>query len=396
MKQPLVVARNVSAAALAAFLSVAVFAPLTGCVLTRTASIPASREIPPPARDEDTTAAAPSDDTAPNTTTAPAENANPGEPSDAATDETTAPAAPATSPTVRSGEEQSVIGVVRRARPAVVRVSRGTGLGSGVIVRADGVILTNAHVVGDADEVGIQTAGGRTLSGRVLGRDTDADIAVVKVDARSLPVAPFADSDHLDVGQAAIAIGNPLGLEGTVTTGVVSATNRQRSPNDFFGFIQTDAAINPGNSGGPLLDSQGRVMGINTWIIGQGAQGLGFAVPINVAREVADQIIQTGHVRRPILGIGPASVTPEIAERLGLPVSRGAAVIQIAPGSPAEQAGLRAEDIITRIDQTTITGVGDLRRVLRQKRSGDSVTLTVRRGAQTLTARARLVEAPSP
>jgi S1-C subfamily serine protease len=227
------------------------------------------------------------------------------------------PPAAASTPAARSDEEKTVIGVVRRARPAVVRVLRDSGQGSGVIIRPDGVILTNAHVVGAADQVGIQMAGGRTLVGRVLGRDPEVDIAVVKVDARNLPVAPFADSDRLDVGQAAIAIGNPLGLEGTVTTGVVSATNRQRSPNDFFGFIQTDAAINPGNSGGPLLDSVGRVMGINTWIIGQGAQGLGFAVPINVARDVADQIIKTGRVNRPILGIGPASVTPEIAERLG-------------------------------------------------------------------------------
>jgi len=180
------------------------------------------------------------------------------------------------------------------------------------------------------------------------------------VDARNLPVAPFADSDRLDVGQAAIAIGNPLGLEGTVTTGVVSATNRQRSPNDFFGFIQTDAAINPGNSGGPLLDSVGRVMGINTWIIGQGAQGLGFAVPINVARDVADQLITQGRVRRALLGVAPGSVTPEIAERFGLPISQGAVILQVTPGSPADRAGLRAEDIITRLDGQSVTSGGDL------------------------------------
>lgn len=194
------------------------------------------------------------------------------------------------------GREQTVIAVAKEARPAVVSVRRDGGMGSGIVIRRDGVILTNAHVVGDAKEVGVGFADGKKLQGRVMGVDASADVAVVKVDGASLPVAPLADSDHLDVGQTAIAIGNPMGLEGTVTTGVVSATNRQRSADDFVGFIQTDAAINPGNSGGPLLDSHGRVMGINTWIIGK-ATGLGFAVPINVARDVAQQVLTTGQVR---------------------------------------------------------------------------------------------------
>jgi S1-C subfamily serine protease len=262
------------------------------------------------------------------------------------------------------------------------------------------VILTNAHVTGGARTVGVRFADGRTLEGRLLGEDSieqgGADIAVVQVNTADLPVARLADSDNLDVGQSAIAIGSPLGLEGTVTTGVVSATNRQRSPDDIVGFIQTDAAINPGNSGGPLLDSQGRVMGINTWIIGRGAQGLGFAVPINVARDVADQLITQGRVRRALLGVAPGSVTPEIAERFGLPISQGAVILQVTPGSPADRAGLRAEDIITRLDGQSVTSGGDLRRILRQKRGGQSVAVIVQRGRRRLQTTARLAEASTP
>ena len=293
---------------------------------------------------------------------------------------------------VRSGEEATVIRVVRQVRPAVVSVKRGAGGGSGVIIRHDGLILTNAHVVGSAKQVDVRLASGKNLQGTVLGVDPAVDVAVVKVEAKGLPEARFADSDQLDVGQAAIAIGNPLGLEGTVTTGVVSATNRQRSPDDFVGFIQTDAAINPGNSGGPLLDSEGRVIGINTWIIGR-ANGLGFAVPINVARDVAKQVFETGTVRRAILGIVPTSVTPDLATRLKLPVKQGASLVEVSPGSPAEKAGLRAEDIITHVEGQEITGAGDLRRILRDRKPGDRVKLTVRRGGETLNMTVQLVEA---
>lgn len=303
------------------------------------------------------------------------------------------PAAVAQAPVLpTSTEEQTVISVARIARPAVVRVKRGEGTGSGVIIRRDGVILTNAHVVADARQVDIRLASGKSLPGQVLGVDPVVDVAVVKVDAKDLPEAPLADSDRLDVGQTAIAIGNPLGFEGSVTTGVVSATNRQRSPDDFVGFIQTDAAINPGNSGGPLLDSQGRVIGINTWIIGR-ASGMGFAVPINVARDVAKQVLTTGQVRRAVLGIMPASVTPELAGRMKLPVQEGALVTEVTAGSPAEQAGLRAEDIIVRADGQVVKGAGDLRRILREHKAGDTVSLAVRRKEQTLTVPVRLAEA---
>ncbi len=294
-------------------------------------------------------------------------------------------------PIPSGNQEQTVIEVVKQVRPAVVSVKRQGGSGSGVIIRHDGLVITNAHVVGQSKEATVKLANGKEYPAQVLGVDPAVDVAVLKVSATGLPVAPFADSDRLDVGQTAIAIGNPLGLEGTVTTGVVSATNRQRSPDDFVEFIQTDAAINPGNSGGPLLDSRGRVMGINTWIIGR-ASGLGFAVPINVARDVAKQVMETGTVRRAVLGILPSSVTPETAARLNQPVKRGAAVSEVTKDSPAERAGLKTEDIITAVDGEAVTSAGDLRRLLRPHKPGDVVTLTVRRGSETLSLKVKLGE----
>ncbi|HEX6084507.1 MAG TPA: trypsin-like peptidase domain-containing protein, partial [Thermoanaerobaculia bacterium] len=226
----------------------------------------------------------------------------------------------------RSTEEETIIRVARTATPAVVSVARRGGSGSGVIVRANGIILTNAHVVGNARTVEIRTADGRTFSGTVLGTDTDVDTAVVRINATNLPAAPLADSDRLEVGQLAIAIGNPLGLERTVTRGVVSAVNRDpRGVDIAAGLIQTDAAINPGNSGGPLLDSSGRVIGINTAILA-GTTGLGFAIPINVAVDVMEQIVATGRVRRAMLGVTTRDITPEIARYFRLPIEEGIVV----------------------------------------------------------------------
>jgi S1-C subfamily serine protease len=302
------------------------------------------------------------------------------------------PAAWAQATIPSSNEEQTVIRVARDVRPAVVQIKREGGSGSGIIIRRDGVLLTNAHVVGDAKQVTVNLASGKRLPGQVLGVDPTVDVAIVRVQAANLPEAPLADSDKLDVGQTAIAIGNPMGLEGTVTTGVISATNRQRSLDDFVGFIQTDAAINPGNSGGPLLDSNGRVVGINTWIISQ-ATGLGFAVPINVARDVADQVMAKGHVVRAIMGVVPASVTPEIATRLSLPVKEGALVQEVSPNSPAAKAGFQNGDIIVAADGKALKGAGELRKLLRDHKPGDKVTLSVRRGDQTLTVPVTLAEA---
>lgn len=291
-----------------------------------------------------------------------------------------------------AGEEQTVIRVVRDVRPGVVRVKRQGGAGTGFVIRKDGVILTNAHVVGDAKKVEIGLASGKTLDGQVIGVDPTVDVAVVKVSGESLPEVPMADSDKLVVGQTAIAIGNPMGLDGTVTTGVVSATERQRSLDDFVGFIQTDAAINPGNSGGPLLDSYGRVIGMNTWIISR-ATGLGFAVPINVARDVAEQVMAKGKVSRAVLGVVPTSITEEVANRLQLPVKQGVVVTDVSADSSAAKAGIKQGDIFTHLDGQVLKGAGELRKTLRERKAGDKVTLTVRRGSETVTVPVVLTEA---
>jgi serine protease Do len=264
-----------------------------------------------------------------------------------------------------------------------------------VIIRADGVVLTNAHVVGNARTVAVGLADGRRLQGEVLGRDPSLDVAVVRVAARDLPVARTGDSDQLQAGQVAIAIGNPLGLERTVTTGVVSAVNR--SPRGFAleGLIQTDAAISPGNSGGPLLDSRGEVIGINTAVLSApGAQGLGFAVPINLAQNVVDQVLTTGRIVRAFLGIEYGDLDPETARQFRLPVTSGIVVANVAQNTPAERAGLRSGDIITRVDGTAIKQGGDLRRLLRDRKPGDTIRLGVMRDGETTTLTARLAEAP--
>jgi len=292
----------------------------------------------------------------------------------------------------RSAEEETVINVSKQVRPAVVNIKRDQASGSGVVIRREGVILTNAHVVGTAKEVEVQFSDGRKMQGQVAGVDPTVDIAVIKVPAKDLIVAQIADSDQIEVGQTAIAIGNPMGLQGTVTTGVVSAVNRQRGPDDFVGFVQTDAAINPGNSGGPLLDSVGRVVGINTWIIGR-ATGLGFAVPINVAKDVANQVLNQGGIRRAVIGIIPNSVTPEVATKMKLSVQSGAVIAEMTAGSPAERAGLKNGDVITAIDGGKVEGAGDLRRVLRSHKPGDTVNLSVRRGAEKLSVKVQLSEA---
>jgi S1-C subfamily serine protease len=294
----------------------------------------------------------------------------------------------------RSSEEETVIRVARTATPAVVSVSRRGGSGSGVIVRADGVIITNAHVVGSARTVEIRTADGRTFTGTVLGRDESVDTAVVRVNATNLPAAPLGDSDRLEVGQIAVAIGNPLGLDRTVTRGVVSAVNRDpRGVAIAAGLIQTDAAINPGNSGGPLLDSGGRVIGINTAIL-VGTTGLGFAVPINVAIDVMEQILTTGRVRRAYLGINDRDITPEIARYFRLPVDEGVVVVEVGRGSPADRAGIQVEDFIVGINRQPVEDGGDLRRLLRAHKPGDTVNLEVQRGSSRRTISVRLGEAP--
>jgi S1-C subfamily serine protease len=292
----------------------------------------------------------------------------------------------------RTSEEETIIHVARAATPAVVGISRGGGSGSGVIVRAEGIIITNAHVVGGARTVEVTTADGRTLTGTVLGRDTQLDTAIVRVNAGNLPAAPLGNSDRLEVGQMAIAIGNPLGLERTVTRGVVSAINRDpRGIGIASALIQTDAAINPGNSGGPLLDSSGRVIGINTAILA-GTTGLGFAIPINVATDVMQQIVATGRVRRAYLGLDTRDITPEISRYFGLPIEEGVVVVRVSRTSPAGRAGIRERDFITAMDGDPVRDQADLLRLLRAHRPADTVTLSVVRGTERLQVRVQLGE----
>lgn len=280
--------------------------------------------------------------------------------------------------------EQTVIDVTRRVSPAVVSISSGAGSGSGVIIRQDGVILTNAHVVGNMRRVGVQLANGDEYVGEVLGRAPDIDLAVVRVDGRDLPVAPLGDSDRLQVGQSAIAIGNPVGFERSVTTGVVSALNRSLGVR-LDELIQTDAAINPGNSGGPLLNSRGEVIGINTAVLnatrrGQPIVGIGFAIPINLGRDVAEQLLTTGVVSRPYIGIRHLGLDPQLVAQFRLPVREGVLIAAVEPGSPADRAGLRQGDIITRLAGSEITGEEDLRRVLRNTRPNTTVQAAGVRG----------------
>jgi S1-C subfamily serine protease len=243
-------------------------------------------------------------------------------------------------------------------------IERGTG--SGFILEANGTILTNAHVVDGADTVTVTLKDGRTLQGKVLGKDAVTDVAVVKIDANNLPTVKIGNSETLQPGEMALAIGNPLGLDNTVTEGIISATGRSAGqvgiPDKRVNFIQTDAAINPGNSGGPLLNAQGQVIGMNTAII-QGAQGLGFAIPINTAQKIADQLIASGKVEHPFLGVQMVTLTPEVKQEInsnpnsGLSVyeDKGILVVRVIPDSPADKAGLRAGDVIKKINGQAIS-----------------------------------------
>ncbi|XFA72140.1 trypsin-like peptidase domain-containing protein [Thermosynechococcaceae cyanobacterium Okahandja] len=276
------------------------------------------------------------------------------------------------------------------------RTREERGLGSGFIISSDGVILTNAHVIDGANRVRVTLKDGRTFEGRVIGQDRLTDVAVVKVEATNLPVVRLGNSDTLRPGEWAIAIGNPLGLDNTVTAGIISATGRSSGdvgvPDKRVGFIQTDAAINPGNSGGPLLNQRGEVIGINTAIIG-GAQGLGFAIPIATAQRIANQLIANGRVDHPFLGIRMTSLTPEVQQRLNStpnsPVrvqeSSGVLIFQVLPNSPAARSGLQAGDVIKRINGQTIAKADQVQQMVENTGIGRTMDLEIRRNGQTLT-----------
>ncbi len=238
------------------------------------------------------------------------------------------------------------------------------GLGSGFIIDAAGHILTNNHVVENADEIQVILADGRELAAEVIGTDPPTDIALIKVDAKDLPTVELGDSDQADVGDWVLAIGAPLGLQKTVTAGIVSATGRADvGLVDYEDFIQTDAAVNPGNSGGPLVDMNGRVIGINSAIASRsgGYQGISFAVPVNLARRVAERLKETGQVVRGWLGVGIQTVTEELAESMGLDAAEGVLINQVFEDGPAADAGLEAGDVIVRFGDTPVTDVNELR-----------------------------------
>lgn len=278
--------------------------------------------------------------------------------------------------------------------PSQKQVERG--IGSGFIIGANGMILTNAHVVSGVDTVSVMLKDGRTFQGKVIGTDSVTDVAVIKIQANNLPTIPVGDSNQVKPGQWAIAIGNPLGFDNTVTSGIISATGRDSSAvglgnRQQVQFIQTDAAINPGNSGGPLLNSRGQVIGMNTAII-SGAQGLGFAIPINTAMKIATQLETNGKVAHPYLGIEMATLTPELKNNInsdpnaGLTVNqdRGVLVIKVVPGSPAAKAGVRAGDVIAKVNGKPVTQANALQQAVQNSSVGGSVQLDIQRKQQNL------------
>jgi S1-C subfamily serine protease len=320
---------------------------------------------------------------------------------------------------VHIDESSAVITSVARVMPAVVVIQSSSsggvlgganGIGSGFIFDSNGWILTNKHVVDGADQISVQLNDSRVFPGRVYGIDTLTDLAIVKIDATGLPAAPLGSSDELQLGQLAIAIGNPLGtFENTVTTGVVSGLGRQIRAGDTVGtsseqlnnLIQTDAAINPGNSGGPLINSAGQVIGINT-AVNQNAQGIGFAIPINVARPIMKLAVAGKKIARPWIGVYYTPVDAQLAKDRGLSVNHGVLIDAAAngapgvfPGSPAAKAGLKDGDIVVAVDGDPVDQDHDLSTRILPHVPGDVVALSVIRGGRTMEIRVTLGTLPA-
>ncbi|PWG65782.1 DegQ family serine endoprotease [Sediminicurvatus halobius] len=272
-------------------------------------------------------------------------------------------------------------------------------LGSGVIVDADeGYVLTNHHVIANADEITVSLQDERTFEAEVIGSDPETDIAVIRIDADNLEAVTLGDSSELRTGDYVMALGNPFGLDHTVTSGIVSGLGRSLGPRAsgarIQDFIQTDASINPGNSGGALVNLEGELVGINTAILSRsgGNIGIGFAVPVNMAETVMQQIIEYGEVRRGQLGVRVQDVTPALAEAMGLETGRGALVAQVSKGSPADEAGLQAGDVITAVDDESVDDASDLGRAIGLKSAGSEVTLSLMRDGESREITATLGE----
>ncbi|NEU76719.1 PDZ domain-containing protein [Hassallia byssoidea VB512170] len=334
----------------------------------------------------------------------------------------------------KSGDPNFVVGVVQKVGPAVVRIdstrvvnSRSSdefndplfrrffgdrqseprqtieGSGSGFIINSAGQILTNAHVVDGADTVTVTLKDGRTFDGKVLGEDRITDVAVIKIAANNLPTIALGNSETLQPGEAVIAIGNPLGLNNTVTSGILSATGRSGSDigasDKRVDYIQTDAAINPGNSGGPLLNAEGQVIGMNTAIL-RGAQGLGFAIPINTAQRIAQQLIAKGRVDHPYLGVAMETLTPEIKRvisnasdgQLKITANKGVFIRGVVRGSPAATAGLRAGDVIISINNKSVAKNEEVLKILENSQIGSPLQIQLERNGQ----RQQVAVSPAP
>jgi S1-C subfamily serine protease len=286
----------------------------------------------------------------------------------------------------------------QRPVPPQDRVEEGTG--SGFILSADGRIMTNAHVVDGADRVTVTLKDGRTFDGEVVGEDRVTDVAVIRIDATDLPTAMLGDSTTLQPGQWAIAIGNPLGLDNTVTAGIISALDRSSSqvgvPDKRVRFIQTDAAINPGNSGGPLLNDRGEVIGINT-AIRANAQGLGFAIPIETAKRIAEQLFATGQVQHPYLGIQMLDLTADLRQKMNqdqrfnfnLTVDRGVVVVEVMPNAPAARAGLQPGDVIVKINNAAVENSAAVQARVEESRVGEVLNVEINRSGQVQTLQIR-------
>ncbi len=305
---------------------------------------------------------------------------------------------------VKAGQE-AVVEVAARVLPSVVNIevqlkNQGAGIGSGFIYSADGYIVTNNHVVAGSAALRVSLRDGSVFDADIVGADPETDIAVIAIGAADLPPATMGTSSDLVPGELAVAMGSPEGFEGSVTSGIISALNRNiYVPNSapLLDVIQTDAAINPGNSGGPLCNSVGQVIGINTAIFSQsgGYEGLGFAIAIDNARPVIEQLIATGSVVHPWLGVSGSTLSPDTARSYGLPVENGAIINRVISGAPADRAGLQRGDIIVALDDAAIASMDLLILEVRKRGVGDAVTITYWRGEEKRTAAAVLEEKPA-
>ncbi|MEK7238067.1 MAG: Do family serine endopeptidase, partial [Nitrospirota bacterium] len=286
----------------------------------------------------------------------------------------------------------------RFRHPEVPRERKTASLGSGVIVSSSGYILTNSHVIKDADEIKVLLSDKREFQGKVIGTDSKTELAVIKIDAQNLPMIPFGDSDKLQVGEVVIAVGNPFGLNQTVTMGIVSAVGRANvGIADYEDFIQTDAAINPGNSGGALVNAKGELVGINTAIFSTtgGYQGIGFAIPSNMAKAVMDSLIKTGKVIRGWLGVSIQPLTPELAKQFNLEKEYGALVGDVIENSPAEKAGILRGDVIIEYNGKKVNEPYHLRNTVANTPPGETAELKVIRNGKIETIKVMIGELPT-